>query len=144
MFFEDGYVERISVYSIISAAILFSYFCSFSLRKTQRFCPLLYAIRNLFKLKNIHKYEVYTYLYHFRKFHDEKKDIRYFTTHTNKYMYAHATESYHNRKQQLTIQRPSMTSRCSLWSRISCFHRFLVAVLKKSGNTTCPLGHTFE
>lgn len=26
-----------------------------------------------FKLENIHKYEVYTYFYHFRKFHDEKK-----------------------------------------------------------------------
>lgn len=69
--FEDGYVARISVYSIISAAILFSYFCSLSLRKAQKFCPLLYAIRIFFKLENIHKYEVYTYFYHFRKFHDE-------------------------------------------------------------------------
>lgn len=127
---------------VISAVNSFSYLCSNSHRKTQKLCPLLYAIRNILNWKKNYPISKLHILSPFSQISWRKKDIRYFTTHTHKYTYA--SQSYHNWKQQLTIQRPSMTSRCSLWSRISCFHRFLVAVLKKSGNTTCPLGHTFE
>lgn len=51
----------------------FHIFALFHFAKRRNFVRCCMQLEFFFKLENIHKYEVYTYFYHFRKFHDEKK-----------------------------------------------------------------------